>query len=270
MTGFWETAAELDRAGTAFVVVTLVGTRGHAPQDPGAKAIVTEEGLRFGTVGGGKIEAHCIREAQRLLAGEPAARDAAPNELHTWNLQRDIGMTCGGEVTYLFERHRPTAWPIVVFGAGHVAQALARTLDTLACRATFVDNRPEWLERLPKSAKIRSVLVAEPVDYVEKLRGDEFCVVMTRGHASDLPVLKAIFSRPGFPPYVGCMGSDVKALKLRNELKTFGEGRPEFGSRLAQFHCPIGLEFGSNDPAEIALSVASQLVQERDRLARKG
>ncbi len=260
MTGFWETAAELDRAGSDFVVVTLVGTRGHAPQDPGAKAIIAGDGLRFGTVGGGKIEAHCIRESHRILAGE-----SPPNELHTWNLQRDIGMTCGGEVTILFERHRPTAWPIVVFGAGHVAQALARVLETLACRATFVDNRPEWLDRLPKSPKLRPVLVAEPVDYVEKLRGDEFCVVMTRGHASDLPVLKAIFSRTEFPAYVGCMGSDVKALKLRNELKTFGEGRTGFGMRLAEFHCPIGLEFGSNDPAEIALSVASQLVQERDR-----
>lgn len=261
---FWEAAALLEREGTPFVVVTMAATRGHAPQDPGAKILVTASGLAYGTVGGGKVEAKCIVEGQRLLA---LPRGESPTVLLTWNLQRDVGMTCGGEVTYLFERREVTAWKIVVFGAGHVAQSLATLLATLACRATFVDARPEWLERTPEGAgKIGTVLLEDPSTYVAKLTGEEFVVVTTKGHATDLPVLKALFSREKNEdfrfPYIGGIGSDVKALKLRSELKEFGVPT----ARVAEFRCPIGLPFGTNDPAEIAVSIAAELIQVRDEV----
>ena len=53
--------------------------------------------------------------------------DAAhPTVLIEWNLQRDVGMTCGGAVQLLLECYNLRRWHIVVFGAGHVAQALTR------------------------------------------------------------------------------------------------------------------------------------------------
>lgn len=260
----WQAAAELERSGTPFVVVTMAGTRGHAPQDPGAKILVTADGLHFGTVGGGKVEAKCIEEGKRILALPPGE---SPTLLYTWNLQRDVGMTCGGEVTYLFERREAAGWPIVVFGAGHVAQSLAKILATLACRATFVDSRPEWIERTPlESGRLRTAIVAEPVDHVKALRGDEFIVVSTRGHATDLPVLKALYTREREEgirfPYIGGIGSDVKALKIRKELAEFGVP----AERIREFRCPIGLPLGGNDPAEIAVSIAAELIQVRDAL----
>ena len=104
---------------TSFATVTLCSIRGSAPQIAGAKAIVTANGIEAGTIGGGKIEAVAIDYSQTLLRlGKSSC------ELVTWNLQKDIGMTCGGEVTLLFETIARTTWPIVVFGAGHVAQAL--------------------------------------------------------------------------------------------------------------------------------------------------
>jgi xanthine dehydrogenase accessory factor len=62
-------------------------------------------------------------------------------------------------------------------------------------------------------------------------------------------------------PYIGVIGSDAKAVVLRRELVAAGVGV----RRAKAFHCPVGLDFGSNHPAEIALSIAAQLVQERDR-----
>jgi xanthine dehydrogenase accessory factor len=261
--GFWDAARELERNGTSFVVVTMAASRGHAPQDPGSKMIVTSSGLHFGTVGGGKVEAKCIAEGQRLLGLSKAESSTL---LLTWNLQRDVGMTCGGEVTYLFERHEPSAWKIVVFGAGHVAQALARILETLGCRATFVDNRPEWIARTPlTNGKIETALVNEPFEYVEKLAGDEFIVVTTRGHATDLPVLQALYTREKKEglrfPYIGGIASPVKAIRIRKELAEFGVS----AESIAAYHCPIGLPLGSNDPAEIAISIIAELLQVRDR-----
>jgi xanthine dehydrogenase accessory factor len=261
MKPYWEAAAELARAGTPFVTVTMVSSRGHAPQDPGAKALVSSQGLEAGTVGGGKVEARCIEHAKARLIHAAESAEAALPELITWNLQRDIGMSCGGEVTYLFETHAASAWKIAIFGAGHVAQALVRTLAPLACRMTVVDSRPEWLERLPHGPNIERVLVSEPAEGVEKVDPRSFFAVMTRGHATDVPVLRAVHAKIPDCAYVGVIGSDVKAIRIRSELKAEGLA-PSFIEKL---RCPMGLPFGGNDPAEIALSIAAELLQERDR-----
>ncbi len=262
MRSVWKAAADLHRAGTAFVTVTMVSTRGHAPQDPGAKALVSASGLEAGTVGGGKVEARCIEHAKKWIEG--SSRTPRPPELVTWNLQRDIGMSCGGEVTYLFELHAPSHWKIAVFGAGHVAQALVRTLEPLACSLTVIDSRPEWLERLPADSKAKRILVTDPSEGVAGRDPDSYFLVMTRGHATDFPVLRAIHAHFPHCAYVGVIGSDVKALKIRSEMKAEGM-RPEFIEKLRS---PMGLPLGGNAPAEIAISIAAELLQFRDRLAQ--
>jgi xanthine dehydrogenase accessory factor len=259
---FWEVARELEGAGTPFGVVTLLSARGHAPQDPGAKAIVTAEGLRWGTVGGGKIEARAIERARMRLLQRPA--DNAP-EVITWNLQRDIGMTCGGEVTLLFEIHGRPLWRIVVFGAGHVAQALVRALGPLDCHVTCVDARAEWVNRLPDSSRLRALCEPDPAAWVEKLDRDSFFVVMTQGHATDLPILEALFRLFPKAPYIGAIGSDVKAARFRAELRSRGFS----DEQVLSLRSPIGLPIGSHHPAEIAISVLAEMLQVRDAMTRR-
>ena len=55
--GFVERLAALSRSGTPFVSVTMVDAVGSTPQDTGSKMLVTGDGLCWGTVGGGKVEA---------------------------------------------------------------------------------------------------------------------------------------------------------------------------------------------------------------------
>jgi xanthine dehydrogenase accessory factor len=260
MKPFWEAAHDFHRSGTPFVVVTLVTFRGYVPQEAGAKALISAEGLEAGTVGGGKVEARCIEDAKAILARISDGVPTAP-ELVTWNLQRDIGMSCGGEVTLLFETHSALAWKIAVFGAGHVSQALVRTLEPLPCRITVVDSRPEWLERLPTSPKVRRILVSEPSEGVANIDPGSFFAVMTRGHATDVPVLRAIHEKFPDCPYVGVIGSDVKGRRIRSELKAEGLADPF----IEKLRCPMGLPIGGNDPSEMAVSIAAELLQERDR-----
>lgn len=243
------------------VVVTMVGQRGEAPQDDGARMIVGTDGILFGTVGGGKIEAHCLREAQKILA---APEKFIARSL-TWNLQRDIGMSCGGEVTLFFEAHRPQEeWRIAVFGAGHISQELTRVLLRLDCQLTVIDNRPEWLAKLPESPKLNKVHMPSMAELVPTLADHTFVVLMTMGHATDLPILLRALRERRFP-YLGVIGSDIKRRKLIKELREQGLG-PE---RSEEFFCPMGEDFGSNAPAEIALSVAGQLLKVRGSQARR-
>ncbi len=249
---------ELLDAGRSFATITLVDIRGSAPQILGAKAIVTGNGIESGTVGGGKIEAASIVHAQELLDSGASATDFV-----TWNLQTDIGMTCGGEVKLFFEVHAATAWPIAVFGAGHVAQALVRLLVRLNCHVTCVDPRREWLDRLPSDPKLSVHCTDSPKDLVQELPEGTFFVLMSKGHATDLPVLaEVLITRTA--PFIGVIGSAQKASVLRRDLKELGISH----ELIKLFRCPVGLPIGNNTPEEIAISITAQLLQERDNRAK--
>src|SRR5690606_34539954 len=106
----WEEGLKLTQENISFVQVTILDVKGSAPQNVGAKIIVTKSGLHCGTVGGGKVEMAAIKKSQEML---DRATQSAP-EVVTWNLQKDIGMTCGGEVQFLFEHFYQESWPIVI------------------------------------------------------------------------------------------------------------------------------------------------------------
>jgi xanthine dehydrogenase accessory factor len=257
--GFYEQLVALERERTAFVLVILTESLGSTPQDTGAKMLVTAAGLHTGTVGGGKVEAKAIGVAQEMLTGATAA----PRFVN-WALKGDVGMTCGGSVKLYFEPHAAggagAAWPVWVFGAGHVVQALVPVLAPLDCQLTVVDPRREWLDKLPRARNARYVEAAEPADLVPTMPDHAFLLCLTKGHASDRPVLQRALAERNFP-FVGVIGSEAKARVLQKEMTT--AGLP--AKRAKEFHCPVGLPFGNNDPREIALSIVAQLLTERDR-----
>jgi xanthine dehydrogenase accessory factor len=257
---FYEQLVSLEREGAAFVLVVLVEALGSTPQDAGAKMLVTAAGRLAGTVGGGRVEAQAIATAQEML--ESAKGGVLQPRLVNWSLKADVGMTCGGSVKLYFEPHAGTgsAWPIVIFGAGHVVQALVPVLLPLPCSITVFDSRPEWLERLPRARNLRAVVHETPADVVPTLPDHAFVLCMTKGHTTDRPILQRALAEREFP-FVGVIGSEAKAAVLRRELMANGLS----AEKAAQFHCPVGLEFGTNHPHEIALSIAAQLLAERDR-----
>lgn len=252
----WQKATELELNGTSFVVVTLLSVRGSAPQDVGAKMIVTKDGLYAGTVGGGKVEAAAIKESQEILN----SKEQKDPITHVWNLQKDIGMTCGGEVTYLFEHFHQSSWPVVIFGAGHVSQALTRLLSHMNCQVTCIDHRSEWVEKLEG---VNAICHESPESLVQNFPKDAYFISMTQGHSNDVPILKAIFDHAPESPYVGVIGSKIKGDRIKAELKEKGVSE-DF---LNNLFVPIGLKIGSNHPYEIAVSIAAQLLQIRDNLS---
>ncbi|MEX1118900.1 MAG: xanthine dehydrogenase accessory protein XdhC [Terrimicrobiaceae bacterium] len=244
--------ADLARAGTSFVCVTLASARGSVPQEVGAKLLVTRAGAFLGTVGGGRVEAAAIRFAGDLMK-DPGSQ---PCHLVEWNLQKDIGMTCGGVVGFLFEVFHQHTWQVVIFGAGHVSQALCRVLSALDCRVSVYDDRPEFLALVPSSLNIETHRSSPLENAVGDLPEGSYVVVMTRGHRTDKPILERCLLDRNFP-YLGVIGSQSKAAVLRKELREAGVADE------AAFRCPIGLPLGKDTPEEIAISIAAELLQVR-------
>lgn len=246
-------AYELSKSGTEFVMVTLLEVKGSAPQEVGAKCIVTSEGLETGTVGGGKVEARAIEYAQELISNKDTI-----SIIKEWNLQTDIGMTCGGVVKFLFEYHQTSSWDIAIFGAGHVSQALTRVLSKLDCNITVIDSREEWLLKLDNDIKIINSNDAKAS--VAKFTEKTFFLSITKGHAFDVPFLVEIYRQFPNAPYVGAIGSKSKRNAIIKDLKEANVS-DEFIEKL---RIPIGLPLGNNTPEEISISIAAQLLQERD------
>ena len=254
---YFQRADELAQAGEDFVVFTWTKSLGHAPQDLGAKAIVTRSGLQWGTIGGGKVEAKAIALGVAILS-EPL-HGKAPRLLQ-WDLQRDVGMSCGGSVEMMLEVFPARPWNIVIFGAGHVAQALVRSLALLDCHVSCLDTRQEWLDRLPaRGPRFEPMLLSELGDYLDHIRPQSYCILVTKGHATDWPLLRRLVLRDDLS-YLGVIGSTVKARKLRAELKAEGH-TPE---AIQRFQCPMGLGFKSHEPAEIAISIIAELLMRKN------
>lgn len=251
---FFEALNALVESREPFVAVTVVDTLGSTPQDRGSKMLVTREGRRHGTVGGGKVEARAIDEALRMLADDSAPK----TRFYQWSLEKDIGMTCGGIVRVYFEAFNVPRWNIVVFGAGHVASALVPLLLQLDCHVTCIDPRAEWLARLPESSKLARIETQDMPAEVSRIPDGSFVLLMTMGHTTDRPILVEILRSRSFP-YLGVIGSHAKAKRLRQDVHA--AGLPEEMTRA--FFCPVGLEIGSNHPAEIAISVVAQMLQVR-------
>ncbi len=256
--GFIENLAELSHCGVPFVCVTLVDTIGSTPQDTGSKMLVDLNGLVLGTVGGGRVEHQAIERARAMLA-QPVS-EATPTELVEWNLKRDVGMTCGGTVKLLFESYNHADWRIAIFGAGHVAQAIAGCLGLLECHITCIDPRDLWLDGITDSARLTKIKTDDPPGCVADLPDDAFVLCMTMGHRTDRPILEEIFRQGRQFPFLGVIGSRAKRAVLQRELLAAGIDAQQTGA----FHCPIGLPLGSNQPGEIAVSIVAQLIQERD------
>ncbi len=257
LTQLWQTLASLEAERSPHVLVQLIGVKGSAPQNAGAKMIVQREGLPVGTVGGGKIEAAAIRSARVFL--EKTALENPHIEEVEWNLQRDIGMSCGGSVRLLFEARYVTSWTVAIFGAGHISQSLIPLLLPLPVSLICVDPRREWLDRLPVAANLRLIESAGP-EWVCELPTNAAMLSITQGHGTDLPILDLALQRGDFA-FLGCIGSEVKAHKLRTELREKGHSE----EKVASLHCPLGLDIGNNHPQEIAISIAAQLLAHRDK-----
>ncbi len=258
MSTYYEKINELLALKVPFVAVTVVDTTGSVPNEAGTKMLVSAKGLEFGTVGGGKVEKKAIDEAASMLqSSDPEKQTHFVN----WSLERDVGMTCGGIVKLYFEKHNCTSWNIVIFGAGHVANALVSVLKNLDCKITCIDQRQEWLDKLPATAAITKVCIEHLPDFVKEIPESSFVLLMTMGHTTDSPVLVEILKTRSFP-YLGVIGSEAKAARLRKDI--IAAGLP--AEKAEAFFCPMGLPLGSNHPQEIAISMAAQLIQERDRV----
>jgi len=249
----------LEESGEPFVMVTVTEVRGSTPRETGARCFVTPDGRLHGTIGGGTLEEEARLRAVTLLqtaaTAEAEGLPAPLPETRGYRLDEVLGQCCGGQVTLLFEAVT-AAYRLYVFGAGHVGRALASVLAETRVAVTVIDPRPEFADprRFPPGV---DVIAADPLALIPELvfhAGRIHVAILTHSHCLDRQILEQVLARPA--RYVGLIGSRAKRARFETELRERGVSE----AALARVQCPMGLPLGDKRPAEVAVSIAAEIL----------
>jgi xanthine dehydrogenase accessory factor len=241
---------ELRRSSTPVVAVTVTGSTGSTPREPGAKMLVLSDGRFFGTIGGGHLEQLAIEDAKKAL-------ETGESRTIRYPLGAKTGQCCGGVVDLFFEALN-TGPDLYLFGAGHVGQAVAMTLQGTPFTVHLIDERAEWVHApaLPAGVVRHE---CEWDEFVEQARWDKkktYVSIMTFRHDLDEKILEDILRKKREARYLGLIGSEAKWKKFK--LRLTQRGLPE--GELLRVKSPIGIEIGGKAPQEIAISLGAELL----------
>ena len=150
---------------------------------------------------------------------------------------------------------------VYVFGCGHVAQELVPVLSHVGFRCVAMDDREEFARRelFPTAEEVLLIDFEHISDYISITEEDYACV-MTRGHAFDAVVQAQMLMSPAC--YIGVIGSAAKKAGVYAKLKEEYGFADEVFQRITS---PIGLSIKAETPAEIAISIAAQMIEHRAR-----
>ncbi len=212
-------------------------------QPIGAKILVAGEDVE-GTLGSSELDA--------------AFRDAAVDLLEAERSEVCTFRTSSGAEVDVFIDAYPPPPQLIIFGAVHVAQPLARYARDLGYLVTVVDARRTLAtrERFPD---VDSLIVAWPDDAFEDLviHPSTVIAILTHDPKFDEPALLGALKTPA--RYIGAVGSRKTNADRRERLVRNGVSEED----LARVHGPIGLDIGGQTPEEMAISILGEIIATR-------
>jgi xanthine dehydrogenase accessory factor len=240
----YRAAADTVRSGGAGLIATLVPVAEEHSAGVGWKCLIVD----------GKVAAGEIAGLDPASIVEPIGDDFP---------DRPFTVKCPDpskpdrEMEMHFEPVGPPE-TLYIFGAGHVAQPLARIASMIGFDLTVIDDREEFAsrDRFPNADRVLVIPFEKALD---ELTIDErsYMVLVTRGHEYDQLLAAAALKTPA--RYIGMIGSRRKVAVVRKNLLASGLTEKE----IDRLHSPIGIEIGSDTPEEIAVSIAAELIRVR-------
>ncbi len=243
--------SELQKSGEPFAIAIVVKTSGSTPGNVGDKMIVLPSGkIAAGTIGGGAIENRVVTECINLLSN--LSDDKKAHTLFKYDLGRELGMKCGGEMEIFVEVYKPEDNPkIFIFGGGHIAQKLGPMAHLAGLRYIVIDDRQDFAKKEIFSTA-DDVICSDFGSAFSKIKisPSDFVVIVTYKHLNDEICLKKALETPA--RYIGMIGSKKKCVEI---FKNLGIEKNE------RVYAPIGLNLGDGTPGEIAVSILSEIIK---------
>ncbi len=289
-------------AGDKLVVATVVSTIRSAPRQPGAKMVVREGGRFSGSVSGGCVESDVVERANAIFAGGESElvhygitdSDAfevglscggeidvfiEPADDEVWShvramlddgghgmlltdlatgaktLERGTIGETGLREDGVFAEFVEGPLQVMIFGAAEAAEHLCAYGKQLGWYTTVVDARPALAtpERVPSADE---VIKAWPDEVLDRIGDRTVVVTLSHEERLDVPAVAAALRKNA--RYIGAMGARKTAERRRGRLQEQGFT----DEQIDRIHGPAGLDLGGRSPAQVALSIAAEIVAE--------
>ncbi len=146
---------------------------------------------------------------------------------------------------------------LLIVGAGHVGQAVARLAAEVDFEVWVLDDRASYAsrERFPSAHRLLVGDIGSSLqELAPSLTPSTYCLIVTRGHNHDEEALYHLAATPA--EYVGMIGSKRKIKLIFEDLLAKGVSK----ETLARIHAPLGLPIGSQTVPEIAVSIVAELI----------
>lgn len=146
---------------------------------------------------------------------------------------------------------------LLIVGAGHCGLELAKIAVQIGFQVVVQDERPDWAnpDHYPQSVNVMCGPLAIALDHLIN-HSRLYAALVTRGFQYDVAALEALLRRHPPCPYIGTIGSRRRIQQVFQALQATGIPTPQ----LATVRGPIGLDIGALTPAEIAVSIAAELI----------
>ena len=295
------TASEWEREGEKLALAIVVKTWGSSPRQPGSMMLIREDGHIVGSVSGGCVEGAVIVGSKKILqenraelmqfgvADEDAwsvglscggqisvfvcpltkiEPDLFNKALKALESRLSVSIECDlkkGTVSALenklnsednFFRMQIIPKPrLFIVGAVHISQHLIPMAQISGFDVYVIDPRSHFAssERFPEI----TILSDWPDEALKKENlGESDCLVtLTHDPKIDDPALLIALRKPLF--CISCLGSKKTHQKRKSRLIDAGITEHEFN----RINGPAGLDINAKTPAEIAVSILSELIK---------
>ncbi|HEV2527688.1 MAG TPA: XdhC family protein [Thermomicrobiales bacterium] len=188
---------------------------------------------------------------------DDAAADAARRQVEALRSAR-VALPAGQETRDVFIEVFPQAPTLLIFGAVHVAQALATLGKQMGYRVIVTDARAALAtdERFPQVDRIVHAWPEEALaDIVVTPTTD--IAILTHDPKFDEPAIVGALRTPA--RYIGAIGSRKTNEDRRRRLAEAGVSEVD----IARVHGPIGLDIGGETPEEMAVAIMAEMIAVR-------
>jgi xanthine dehydrogenase accessory factor len=151
---------------------------------------------------------------------------------------------------------------VYIFGGGHISQELVPVLSHVDFSCVVMDDREQFTDPhlFPQA---ENIILGDFYNIAKdvKIRKTDYIVIVTRGHKNDYDVLLQSLRTDAC--YIGMIGSRTKVAAVFQKLmdeEGFGQ------ADIDRVNSPIGLKIKAETPAEIAISIAGEMIERRAAL----
>lgn len=152
---------------------------------------------------------------------------------------------------------------LVICGGGHVSIPIIKMGRMADFSVTVIEDRFSFANNATLAGA--NQVICEPFEQgLKKLNGDKhtFFIIVTRGHRFDQLCLETIIHKEN--AYIGMIGSKIRVKKVKDQLVENGVDP----KKLEKVYTPIGLKINAESPAEIAISIMSEIIQVKNKIVQ--